>query len=288
MLYWVIQRVLVRHAPYHLVIPLIVGICVEAVYSLANGTKLSALPQELLEVQRLFLYLGIVLAYVVVIGFLIKKETNIGLIQLDLNTLADKLNGAAGLFAVGTMRFDEWFDPATQVYLSTILHERFRDPQFRYERILLLGSRSTRKDLNSDYVDGYYAKSLIQTHKQFGIPLYFMEWGQLNAILEKLSVKERALIGFCPSWIARIGLNRPFKWMCGRGRVRKVAVGVITASDGAKPFRFSKHDDTVKVQFEDIDEKKAAYLRFVDLIKKEIQDPQTGKVKVENDFTKFY
>jgi hypothetical protein len=42
------------------------------------------------------------------------------------------------------------------------------------------------------------------------------------------------------------------------------------------------------VQFEDIDEKKAAYLRFVDLIKKEIQDPQTGKVKVENDFTKFY
>jgi hypothetical protein len=245
---------------------------------------------HLLSGHRIVLYLGIVLAYLVIISLLIKRETNIGLRQLDLNELAERLGNAKSLFAVGTMRFDEWFDPAVQVYLSTIFERKLQTNPFRYERTLLLSSRSARENLNSDYLDGYHAKSLIGLHKRLGIPLYFLEWPQIITILRKLSSQERVLLDFYPPLIGRVPdfLARIFVSLNGRRKVRKLAVAVIQTTSGSTlAFRFSKSGSVVSVQFEPQD-RKAVCEKFVRLIQEEIYEPGTVKVQPKYDFTRYY
>ncbi len=292
MLYRILRRILRRHALFHLLIPLIGGVIVEVLYSLLWDRIGSAtLPTHLLSGHRIALYIGIVFAYILVIGIKIKYETNIGLRQLDMNALAGKLKDAQGLFAVGTMRFEEWFDPAVQVYLATVFSQRLTAASFRYERVLLLATRSARKDLNSDYLDGYHAKCLIDIHKRLGIHLYFLEWPAIIEILHKLSATERVHVGFYPSIMARIpeSLAKLLMWPIGRRRrVRKLAVGIIEAASGSKSaFRFSKHAKIVSVQFQP-QERAEACVRFVDLIRAEIYSDATNTVKPTYDFTSYY
>jgi hypothetical protein len=230
---------------------------------------------------------------------LIRKETNIGLEQLRLNVLAERLEGATGLFAVGTMRFDEWFDPAVQVYLATIFQKKLKEATFRYERVLLLGRRSAAKDLGSDYLDGYYAKCLVHIHRRLGIDLYYLERSEILGILKALTAKEKAQLGFYPSWMEHLSdrLARLLMWPIQGRRVRKVAVGVIAkekaAGDGTvtvredrSAFRFSKHDKIVQVKFEPED-RAAVYLKFADLVKGRVYAGST-KVSAQHDFLSYF
>ncbi|MGH8551907.1 MAG: hypothetical protein ACRERS_01300, partial [Methylococcales bacterium] len=183
-------------------IPLIVGVIVEGMYSaIVDRIKLVDLPTHLLSDNKIALYVGIFLAYGVVIGILIGWETHIGLKQIQLDVLADTLTNSQSLFTVGTLSFDEWFDPAVQVYLARILEKKLANTSFRYERILLLCNRSAEKDLRSDYLDGYHAKCLIEIHKALGISLYFIEWLQLLVVLNKLTPEEKVHVGFHPEFV---------------------------------------------------------------------------------------
>ncbi len=291
MIYRILRRILRKHALFHLLIPLVAGVFVELLYTkIVDGVLWSGLPDELLSGRRIALYMGIFLAYVLVIGILIKRETTVGLQQIELNILMQELSDAKSLFAIGTLRFDEWFDPAVQVYLATVFSHKLTDPSFRYERVLLLGSRSAKKNLRSDYLDGYHAKCLIGIHRQLGIKLYFLEWPQIIAILNQLTVKEAVDLGFYPRYITHLSKLpvRVWMWLRGRSRVRKVAVGVIEAADGAKSaFRFLKRDNIVSVKVEP-KAREESCIKFVELIRQEIYDPETGHVKPQYDFNSYY
>jgi hypothetical protein len=263
---------------------------VEVIYSVSVANiSWSQLPAHLLSGPRIALYVGILLAYITVIGILIKLETNIGLRQLDLNELADRLGTAKSFFAVGTLSFDEWFDPAVQVYFTTTLQVKLAKASFRYERILLPGSSSARIDLDSDYLDGYHAKCLIGIHKRLGINLYFIDWPQLLPIIDKLSLQEKIDVGFFSSSLTRLP-EKLKQWIFRKigPRVRRAAVGIIESDDGSKAaFRFSKHAQIVSVQFEP-PSRSASCVKFVESLKEEIYKKGTTAVKPSYDFTGYY
>jgi len=296
MIYRVIRRIFRRHALFHLFIPLIVGVSVEVLYTfLFDRPEWQNLTSHLLSGPRIALYVGIVLAYLVVIGILIRKETQIGLRQLDLHVLADNLKDAQSLFAIGTMKFDEWFDPIVQVYLATTYERQLRGAgaQFRYERILLLDNPSARRDLGSDYLDGYLAKCLIATHKRLHVDLYFLEWHDIAAILNQLTPEQKASLKYYPSIFAHLpdwAAKSLMPFIGRRRRVRKLAIGLIETNANSKfVFRFSKRDKLLSVRFE---QSVDAGSRFVELIRKTIYKPiiagQPSVVKPQYDFTSFY
>jgi hypothetical protein len=292
MIYSILRRILARHAWWHLVIPLLAGIGAEIIYTRAvEKTEWSALLDHFLSGPRIALYIGIVGTYLLVIIFRIWRETNIGLKQLDLHVLADRLTKAKSIFAIGTMDFNEWFDPAVQAYLATIYERKLRTDPFRYERVLLLGRRSAMKNLRSDYLDGYHAKCLIHTHKSLGIKLYFLKWSDIIGILNQLTPQEKAQLGYYPSYFASFPdfLAKGLIWFFGRRRrVRKTAVGMLEMTDESESaFLFSKHARIVNVQFYPED-RIAACAKFVQLIKETIYQPGTDDPRPECDFTNFF
>jgi hypothetical protein len=290
MFYRVLSRILRRHAPFHLLIPLFIGVAVEALYAnVYDKTPWSSIPKHLLSGHQIALYLGIVIAYFVVIGALIRTETAISLKRIDLNALAGTLRGMESLFVVSTTPFDEWFDPAAQVYLAVIFGERLKHP-FRYERVLLLPSRSAKRNLNSPYLDGFHAQCLLDIHLALGIELYFLWWEDITEIIHKLTRKERVLIGYyspmvgrLPHWLARVVM-----WPMKRRRVRGIAGGLMTDGTGAlSVFRFAKHENVVDVEVQP-QERAEAYMRFVTLIKERLYKPNTETVDTSHDFTIYY
>lgn len=286
MIYPILRRIFRRHAKFHLLIPLGVGVIVEAVYSLLAGTVTwSTLRGHLLSGDRIALYAGIVCAYVLVIGILVKSETSIGIRRLELNTLAEKLHDATSIMAVGTLTFEEWFEPAVQVYFTTLLEPKMAMTSLRYERVLLLPSRSALNDLNSDYLDGYHAKCLIDIHRRLGIKLSFLEWIDIRAILSALDVPAKIHIGLYPRLMRRVpsrlarSLMAPFE----RRQVRNVACVIIETSNGSKfAVRFTKRHKVVTLQFEPEPECLTAYMTLVELIE------QALETKENADFTKYY
>ena len=289
-MFYIVMRILARHAVFHLLIPLVVGVFVEAVYAhIWNQVAWSLLPAHLLSDQRIALYAGVVAAYFVVVGLLITSETNIGLRRLELNALALKLRGAKSLFAVAPTPLEEWFDPAAQVYLATIFGERLTSQPFRYERVLLFPSRSTRKNLNSDYLDGFHAKCLINIHKRLGIDLYFLEWKSIAEILDQLTVAEKVHIGYYPGWAIFVPkwLTTVLTWPVRRRRIKKVAGGVIEDGGGAlSAFRFAKRENVVDVEVQP-EARGIAYEHFVCLIKKLLYAPDGG-IDPIRDFKTYY
>jgi len=298
MFYRILRRILRKHALYHLLIPLFAGLLVEAGYTyLFDNAEWQNLFIHLGSGPRIALYLGIVLAYLIVVGILIRQETKIGLRQLDFNVLAANLRDAKDLFAVGTMRFDEWFDPIVQVYLATVYERRYQaevdDTQFNYERILLLASRSARKDLGSDYLDGYLAKCLVATHKRLHINLYFMEWHDIIGILNQLTAQQKVKLKYYPKLFRYLpdGLAKILMIFVGRRRrVRKLAIGVIEKADNSKyAFRFSKRDRLLSVRPEPTADTAAD---FVQLIRNTIYAPaiagQPRTVQPQFDFANFF
>ena len=292
MFYRILRRVFRKHAAFHLVIPLVMGVLVEVFYERhSTGRPWMTLLRELLSARHVALYAGIVGAYIVSIGILIRSETNIGLRHIDITDLAAKLKGMTSLFAVSTTPFEEWFDPASQVYLATVYSRRLAGPEFRYERVVLLSHRSARKDLDSDYLDGYHAKCFIDIHRRLGIPLYFVEWRELREIFRGLTMDEKIHIGLYPQVMARMtrfpriadALMRPFE----RDRVRHVAVGVIAPAHG-KPsaFRFSKHHRIISIEVQPPG-KSTAYVTFAKRLKEKIYT-ENHVARESHDFTKYY
>lgn len=300
MFYVILMRILRRHALFHLVIPLVVGLLVEAIYmNFKSGTfSWKEVSTQLLSDHSYVLYLGVVAAYITVIGLLIRSETTIGLRRIDLYNLVVKLRGATSLFAVAPTPLDEWFDPAAQVYLATLLGERLSSTSaFRYERVLLMPSRKSRKYLNSDYLEGYFARCLISIHKHLGISLYFLEWEEVAGILSKLNTREKILIGYYPPFVAHLPkpLVKALMLPVRRRRVRRIACGVIETSAGpSRVFSFTKRENVVDVEVQP-EARAKAYLKFVKKIKEVLYEDKEEMlfeipevVKPIHDFTKYY
>ena len=280
-----LMRIFRRHVWRHLIIPVLVGLLVEGVYRWLTGANWEKAG------ETTALLAGILLTYGLVMGIEIWHRTKIGLEQLKVHVLATHLQHAKSLFAVGTMRFHEWFDPAVQVYLATIGEQKLRPgtPDFAYERVLLLASRAAAADLNVDYSDGYYAKCLIEIHKRLHTKLYFLEWPQISEVLGQLTPAQKIDLGYYPGFLrflpgkAQKVLVRPL----GRRRVRNLAVGIIETLDGRiEVFRYSKHAKIVNVHF--VENNLESWMRLVELIKGELIDPHTHEIRPERDFLHYY
>jgi hypothetical protein len=304
MLYRFFARILRRHMFLHLVIPVVAGLVVEVLYSCSiqnEGwrTCWEKLPAHLRDGPRIALLAGIFLAYLLIIMIQIRQQTNIGLQQEHLYELTENLKGAKSLFAVGTIHFSEWFDPAVQVYLATIGEQKLRhvppNAPFKYERVLLLAGRGAMKDLASDYIDGHYARCLVEIHKRLHTALYFLEWPEIYRVLEQLDKNDKIHIGYYPSfmkiqWVSD-NLARRLIWLVRRRRVRYTAVGLIEPAHSHSnklAFQYSKHAAIVEVHFVKKEEYRRSWERFVDLIKVELFDPKTKKVHFGNDFIGYF
>jgi len=204
------------------------------------------------------------------------------------------LQGARSLFAVGTIKFSEWFDPAVQVYLATINEQKLLSTRpggsFKYERVLLIPNRSAHKDLSTDYIDGYYAKCLIQIHLRLRTELYSLQWPQIEKVLNGLTKQEKIAIGYYPRFFKRISQKsaRRLIWIVRRRRVRHMAVGLIESNDGSpEVFLYSKHKAIVQLHFVRPG-RTHSWEKLVSLIKKELFDVETGEVHGQYDFMQFF
>lgn len=293
MLYRFFIRILRRQMVFHLIIPLLCGFLAEEVYRRYTSEE-GFLGSWQDPADRIALLLGIVVAYFVVIAIQVWRETNIGIQQSDLNELAEELRGAKSLFAVGAIQFSEWFDPAVQVYLATIGEQKLRpvppNPPFRYERVLFITGRSARKDLGTDYIDGHYAKCLIQIHQRQHIDLYFLEWNQIEGIIDDLTKAEKIAIGYYPKFFRRISQKNAQRliWLVRRKRVRHMAAGIIEPKEGPpKVFLYSKHKAIVRLHFIPPG-RTHAWEKLVSLVRAELLDQETGKVHGQYDFLHFF
>jgi hypothetical protein len=293
MFYRVLRRILRRHALFHLLIPLVIGAIVEVLWAhFMDRAAWSSVPDLLLSGSRIALYLGIFGAYVIVTGILITSETNIGMRRIDLNSLAAKLDGTKSLFVVSTTPFQEWFDPAAQVYLAVIYSARLAQANpFRYERVLLLPHKSSEDNLNSEYLDGYHARCLIDIHRRLGIELYFLEWTDIEGAINALSPNERILIGYYPSSLRHFPewLIRTLVWPARRRRIRRIAGGVIEGANSGAPsaFRFAKRENVVDVRPHP-QERADAYIKFVGKLKDRIYQPSSTVVDPLHNFLEYF
>ncbi len=281
----VIRKIFQRHLMYHLIFPLVVGLGIE------YGTHRLAETRQGIFWTSLSLFapiLGIVLTYLAVMFFVFKSETQMGLRRIKSNKLEEALKHATGFLGIAAIDLREWFEPSPQVYLATILKRKIEKPDFVYNRILVF-SKSHFKDLDSQYLDYYFAKALIEQHKAHGIGLAYLSPEELTQVMKKFDIREGKAIGYYPNWLPDWLLkSTPASWLTVWHR--RLALSVVQ-HDGAERFMpFSKHK--INVDVKDIkdkipdDARIRAYQKLVDEIRKMVF--VEGAIDGDHDFTTYY
>lgn len=203
-------------------IPLVVGLIIERSLPSVAGYCGGLLNNEVARV--LVPILGVVGAYLVIMYIVLASETDKGMKRLGPSALEEALEDSTSYFAVAAINLREWFEPATQVYLATILKRKLLlGPKFRYDRILLFFTDDDEKNLGSQYLSGYYARSLIEIHKLLEIQMAYLQPDEIAAILKGLTEKERKAIGYhtrwLPEWVPNWAVNLfPLRWLWVRNK----------------------------------------------------------------------
>ncbi len=199
MFFRVIRKIFQRHIKYHLIFPLIVGLGIEyATHRLIETQK--GLFWTWLSI--LAPVLGIVLTYLAVMFFIFRGETEMGLRRIGSNKLENALREATGFFGIGAIELREWFEPSPQVYLATILKRKIENPNFIYNRVFIFSEVAFR-DLDSQYLNSYYAKALIEQHIAHGIGLAYLGPDELTGVMKHFNLDEVCAIGYYPRWLPR-------------------------------------------------------------------------------------
>lgn len=292
-----LRRIAQKHSLTHLLIPIIVGMVVEATIAYINNKarSWSSIGHYLFSPERLGLYLGVLSTYFLLLYFFIRSDTDVGLKRLALAELEETLNEAKSYFAIGTIRLREWFDPATQVYSATILKQRLACDGFQHERVLFFFTKGGIKNLTSPYLDGYYAKCLKEIHKHYSVPLAFLERPQIFKILNKLTVRQRKLLRLYRwpiSWLPESFLtNIPLNWL--RRSIRRLSFSLVELRNGKScVIRFSKRGQTLGLERVDDLEIVEAYSSIVCGVRNILYWPAMGisppALKAKYDFTKYF
>jgi hypothetical protein len=285
MFFRVIRKIIQRHLKYHLLVPLIVGILIE------YGTHRLAKKYEgafWIWLDLLAPILGIVFAYLVVMYFVIKEETEIGIQRIQSTKLENALQDATGFLGIGVIELKEWFEPSPQVYLATIMKRKIENPDFIYNRVLIF-SKSAFEDLKNQFLNYYYAKALIDIHKAHGIGLGYLTPAEMRAILEEFDLNEGKAIGAYPLWMPGWLLTiTPKRW---RGVWnRRLALAVVRYGDEDYFLHFSKHGVVVDVsEIPDAitdDARKKAYNKLVGKIRGKVF--KGAAIDPDHDFLNYY
>lgn len=281
----VIRKIFQRHLMYHLIFPLVVGLGIEFETHRLAETRQGIFWTSL---SLLAPIIGIVLTYLVVMFFVFRSETRMGLRRITSNKLEDALKEATGFLGVAAIDLREWFEPSPQVYLATILKRKMEKSDFVYNRILVF-SKSGFKDLNSQYLDFYFAKALIEQHKAHGIGLAYLRPAELTQIMRKFDVREGKAIGYYPNWLPVWLLKAtPASWRTIWHR--RLALSVVQQDGNERFMPFSK--DRINVDVEDIKDKIPddarinAYQKLVGEIRRTVF--KGAVIDADHDFTTYY
>jgi hypothetical protein len=281
----VIRKVFQRHLMYHLILPLFVGFGIE------YGTHRLVETRQGVFWTTLSLFapiIAVVATYLAVMVFVFRSETEMGLRRITSTTLEDALKKATGFLGIATIDLREWFEPSSQVYLATILKQKMQKANFVYNRVLLF-SKSSFKDLDSQFLDNYYARALIEEHKAHDIGLAYLRPKELTQIMRKFSVSQKKAIGYYPAWLPDKLLKvKPARWLVTRHR--RLALSVVQYDACERFMPFSKHKINIDVaKIEDRisdDTRTAAYQKLVTLIREIVFDDEG--INPDHDFTKIY
>lgn len=288
MFFRVIRKIAQRHFFLHLLIPLAVGLLIEYRLNELVALAWSHGGRTIFEkLKNPAPVLGVVGTYLVVMYFFLRRETAIGMERIRSTKLEEALKDSTGFLGVGAIRLREWFEPSPQVYLATIMKRKIervkKGENFTYNRVLIF-SKSAFKDLDSQYLNGYYAKALIDIHDALGIGLGYLEPKEIDTIMKEFELDEGKAVGYYPPWLPGWLLKvTPHSWR--RIWNRKLALSVVYNGQKKRFLPFSKHRVIVGVA-EITDAKSSAYEKLVDKITAKVFEGVD--IKPEHDFRKFF
>jgi hypothetical protein len=182
----ILWKLMSKHLLYHLVLPLIFGLTVEAVIAWRRDPSSFELLEYLFSTERIGLYAGILIAYLGIALLLVQKEAKPPWDNTLTEQLDQVLKGATGFFATCTIPMKQWFDPYTQQYFSHIVKHQLNTGAFPQQRVLLFTRRGELAKAKEQYLDGHYAKPLAEIHKNYGIKLGFLDRSQINEIRSRI------------------------------------------------------------------------------------------------------
>jgi hypothetical protein len=279
-----LKRVFRESLSLHLLLPLAVSILVGSAIGYLQGKIASALEFRHFLSERLPELLAIYITFVVVLVLLIWRETAIRI--ANVGSLDNVLMDSRSYLAFAAIPLSEWFDPSVQVYLARIVAQQQQVKDYSHQRVLLFFSHGDLEAVHASYLDEYHARCLIRIHQLHRIGLAFLPHDQLLETLTKLTVAERKMlrcyprpIGMLPDWI----LNRVrVSWV--RRRIAGLAFAVVSYEGGrSSVVLFSKGRKMLDIRRVDTPAGMAPYLRFVDLVQKQICRAD-GTLSSEYDF----
>jgi hypothetical protein len=261
---------------HHLTIPLIGGIGFEAlIHGLVPEDNFIANAWGLFVFRLLTLILGIFLSWCVVMFFLVGQETKKKLNPLPLMDLEKRLDTAAGYYGISIIDLADWFEPGSQLYLAKLLKHKLEVGKFEHDRTLLFFSNRELKDTKVDLTDeSHHAKCLAFMHREFGIPLSFLERKEIFKILkEGLAADERLKLGCYPRWTTWRPFTKfqrmPLHWL--RRRIPQLDFGLVTPNDGEPSvLRVSMGEGQLRIEKELEGEEARPYIKLANLIKSRV------------------
>lgn len=231
-IYKIFLKLMSRHLWFHLLVPLIVGIGVEILIAWRHDTNLAqpfSFREYLIAPERVGLYAGIVITYLLIAGWFVKKEAKPRMTLATLTTLDDTLSKATTFFATCTIPLKGWFEPYTQQYFSHIVKRRLSEPLFLQERVLLFFSEGDLEKAKEQYLDRPYASPLAEIHSNYEINLGFLRRAEINEILAMKEI-DKTKLGCNPRWIG--WWPKVAEWHLRRKRrIRGLDFALITHED---------------------------------------------------------
>lgn len=289
----IIRKIFARHLALHFIVPIIVGLIVESLIAWKRcTTNCKPWLDYLFTLERGVLIGVAFVIYLVVMFLILRDETKKGMRRLGLGVLEEALQDATSYFSVATIKLREWFEPSTQVYLATLMRRKLEAPDFRHDRVLLFFTKGQFKDLNSQYLDGYFAKAFIETHKMSGIGLGYLEPSQVSKILKDLSIEERKAVGYYPArWPNGLLKVVSLHWLRKRKRSRRLAFAFVEQGPGRRcVLAFSKHGERIGLTKIEDENTVSCYEKLVKLIRAGVyvSDAPNLKIRPSRDFISFY
>ena len=282
-----------KHATFHLIIPLGGGVFVEEVV-----VWLALSRPWLLSFRMASLITGVVLSYIFVMLILIWIETKKRIEETDLAQLQDTLDYAKSYYGFSIIPLTEWFDPAIQVYLAKLFNRKLEPDDFEHERTLLFFSSGEYKNAKTPFADEYhYGRCLAHMHRDCDIPLSFLRRKEIFEVLDQLDFEEKQALGCYPRWTAWWGLRRIQKirrfqkvsLRRMRRRIDGLDFAIVERPDGEKRvLQVSKRGEEVRIKNQIKGAPAQPYIKLMQKIKDRIYDPETNKLRAENDFIRGY
>jgi hypothetical protein len=290
MFFVLFRRLIKTHFGLHLAIPLLIVVTLSAVFDwLVPLTRGDGLHWPAFHAhwfaQRGLELVGIYLSFLLVFALSVKKAGDVRNARID--KLRDILPGSKRYFAIGTIPLREWFEPNSQIYLSTIIEHQLTDPAFRHERILLFYTSGDWKALNVSYLDEHYAKAFAAIHKRLNIPLAYLDPEELREILLSLDEKTLRALGWqrrTLGWLRKL-IPIPGTWTLRR-KPDMLPYALIEKDDVERVILFSKENNTLNLS-EILDpEKVEARRKFVRCIEEKIYQRER-ELKEEYKFVNY-